>query len=104
MEISCCANNLRFFGLDCSIDLMVRARDYFLLLFLACLWGPSFLLIKIAVVQASPLAVATFRILLGSLILLAVLKMRGTEFKLNMELSKKFMISGFVNMSLPYIL
>jgi drug/metabolite transporter (DMT)-like permease len=83
---------------------MVRARDYFLLLFLACLWGPSFLLIKIAVVQASPLAVATFRILLGSVILLTVLKIRRTAFSMNMDLAKKFMISGFVNMSLPYIL
>jgi drug/metabolite transporter (DMT)-like permease len=83
---------------------MSRARDYFLLLLLACLWGPSFLLIKIAVVQASPLAIATFRILLGSFILLAVLKIRGTAFTMNFDLAKKFMISGFVNMSLPYIL
>lgn len=83
---------------------MIKARDYFLLLFLACLWGPSFLLIKVAVVQASPLAIATFRILLGSLILLAIIKIRGTTFTMNMGLAKKFMISGFVNMSLPYIL
>ncbi|HWA33008.1 MAG TPA: DMT family transporter, partial [Cyclobacteriaceae bacterium] len=83
---------------------MIKARDYFLLLFLACLWGPSFLLIKVAVVQASPLAVATFRILLGSFILLAILRIRRTVFTLNMDLTRKFMISGFVNMSLPYIL
>ncbi len=83
---------------------MIKARDYLLLFFLACLWGPSFLLIKVAVAQASPLAVATFRILIGSFILLAVLKIRGTAFKMNRDLARKFAISGFVNMSLPYIL
>jgi drug/metabolite transporter (DMT)-like permease len=83
---------------------MIKTRDYLLLILLACMWGPSFLLIKIAVVQASPLAVATFRILTGSLILIVILKLRGTPISMNRDLAKKFMISGFFNMSLPYIL
>ncbi len=83
---------------------MIKARDYILLLLLACLWGPSFLMIKIAVGQASPLAVATLRILFGAFILLAVVRIRGTEFKMTADLAMKLAISGFVNMSLPYIL
>jgi drug/metabolite transporter (DMT)-like permease len=83
---------------------MIKPRDYVLLLLLACLWGPSFLLIKIAVGQASPLAVATLRILSGSCILIIVLKLRGTKVDMNWDLAKKFMVSGFFNMSLPYIL
>lgn len=83
---------------------MIKTRDYFLLFFLACLWGPSFLLIKLAVVEATPIMVATFRILLGSFILIAILKIRGTAINMNWDLAKKFAISGFFNMSLPYIL
>ena len=53
------------------------ARPWALLVLLAAIWGSSFPFIKIALVSVPPLTIAATRIALGSLCLLAVLRLRG---------------------------
>lgn len=55
-------------------------RELGALVTLGILWGPSFMWIKIAELELGPLAVATWRLLLGSLVISAVAAVLRTQF------------------------
>lgn len=82
----------------------MKIKNYLLLLLLACLWGPSFMFIKIAVQQASPLAISTFRIVIGATILFIILAIKKASLRKGTIPWYYFAISGFLNMALPYSL
>lgn len=54
-------------------------RDVLLLLALACMWGCSFLFIKVAVDVVAPLWIVALRCVIGASLLLVILRIRGTR-------------------------
>lgn len=55
-------------------------KNFCWLVFLASLWGPSFLFIKIAIIYIEPITLTTFRLGLGSALLFAIVKFRKFKF------------------------
>lgn len=74
------------------------------ILLLALLWGPSFLLIKIAVPEVPPLTLVTLRIGLSALILFAILKYKKISLPKDPKIWKQCFFMGVVASSLPFIL
>ena len=54
-----------------------RLRDWVLLLALGAMWGSAFTFVKIAVVDVPPATVAAGRLVIGVIVLMVVIRMRG---------------------------
>lgn len=79
-------------------------KKYFLLILLALMWGPSFLFIKIAVDEITPLFIATVRVTIGALILVSLLLISKNELPRNPQYIVKFFIAGFFAIAFPFFL
>lgn len=55
----------------------MRLKDFMWLALLSCLWGPSFLFIKMAVVEIPPLTLVTGRVGLAAALLYLILRAQG---------------------------
>jgi len=82
----------------------MKNKNLFLLLLLASCWGPSFLFIKIAVLEVSPLMLAALRIGIGALILNLFLLYKGERLPLTLDFWKKVLVAGFFAQALPFTL
>ncbi|RME41738.1 MAG: EamA family transporter [Caldilineae bacterium] len=74
------------------------------LLVLAALWSPSFLFIKLALVDVPPLTLAATRLTLAAIILVSVLHLRGERLPRRWEVWRKFFFMGFFANALPFAL
>jgi drug/metabolite transporter (DMT)-like permease len=79
-------------------------RSFFWILFLAALWGPSFLFIKVAVAEIPPLTMVTLRVGLAFLLLYLILRMQGKRLPKNPVMWRHFAIMAFVANALPFVL
>ncbi|WP_185154399.1 DMT family transporter [Fulvivirga sp. M361] len=75
-----------------------------MLLLLATLWGPSFLFIKVAIVEIPPVTLAALRIGIGAVFINLYLYMRGGSFIKELAFWKHVTIAGFFAHALPFIL
>ncbi|ELR68885.1 Permease of the drug/metabolite transporter (DMT) superfamily [Fulvivirga imtechensis AK7] len=82
----------------------MKIKNLLLLLLLASLWGPSFLFIKIAVGEISPVTVAALRIVIAAATLYLFIFISGSKQKKNLAFWKHVAITGFFAQSLPFIL
>lgn len=82
----------------------MKLKNLLLLLLLSALWGPSFLFIKIAVVEIGPITLAALRIGLAALILNLWLIAKGYEFNTSWIFWKKVAIAGLFAQALPFVL
>lgn len=85
----------------------MKTRDWFLFWLLGIIWGTSFLWIKIAVQEISPLVLVGFRALFGALgILVILLVSKSREFSWSVIKPNlfNFFILGLVNIALPFLL
>lgn len=80
------------------------AVEIFLLVLLASLWSSSFTFIKVAVETVPPLSVAGGRLLLGSVIFLVVLRLRGLPLPRGWPIWTRFMLIGLFANALPFTL
>lgn len=80
------------------------AVEIVLLVVLAGLWSSSFTFIKIAVETVPPLSVAAGRLLLGSVIFLAVLRLRGLSLPGDWSIRGRFLLIGLFANALPFSL
>lgn len=74
------------------------------IILLALLWGPSFLFIKIAVQEVSPITLVALRITLSTILLLIILKIKKIRLPKDFTVWKHCFFMGFVASSLPFIL
>lgn len=74
------------------------------LLALSAIWGWSFLFIKVAGEDLTPTAVAGGRTLLGAIVLLAFLRVRGTPMPCDAETVRNFLVVGLVGSAVPFAL
>ena len=82
----------------------MRLKNFLLLLFLASLWGPSFLFIKIAVVEIPPITLAAWRIFVAAIVINIYLYARGGAFIKDIQFWKHVTIAGFFAHALPFVL
>lgn len=82
----------------------MKIKNIYLLLLLASCWGPSFLFIKIAVVEIPPVMLAALRIGIGALVLNVILYAIKQRLPVNLLFWKKIFIAGFFAQGLPFIL
>lgn len=82
----------------------MKFKNLVLLLLLASLWGPSFLFIKVAVLEISPLQLAALRIGLAALILNIILLLKGQRLTANLSFWKHVLIAGLFAHTIPFLL
>jgi drug/metabolite transporter (DMT)-like permease len=73
-----------------------------LLMLLSAIWGASFLFIKIGVAEMGPFTFAMLRTLIGSSVLLIVLRLKREGLPRDGKLWLRFGIMGFFNALIPY--
>jgi len=82
----------------------MKIKNLLLLIALATLWGPSFLIIKVAIVEIEPITLAALRIGIAALLLnLYVIPFRKTFVK-DWKFWKHVTIAGFFAQALPFVL
>ena len=79
-------------------------KNIYLLILLALCWGPSFLFIKVAVVEVPPMVLAGLRIGLGATILNLLLLAKKQYLPRSRDFWKKTLIAGFFAQGLPFVL
>lgn len=80
------------------------ARELFLLLLLATLWGSSFTFIKVGVHTIPPVTLIAARTLIAGAILLALLRWRGIAMPRDHAMWRRFMVQAAINSVIPYAL
>lgn len=79
-------------------------RNFLWLLFLAALWGPSFIFIKVAVGEIPPLTLAAGRVALAALVLYLILRLQGRNLPGFGSIWKHFAVMGLFSNALPFTL
>lgn len=81
-----------------------RTFDYGLLGFLALLWGSSYMWIGLALATIPPATLIALRVLLASLVLLAILLARGIAMPRDRRTWRLFLVQSFLNSTGPWLL
>ena len=79
-------------------------RIFLWIVFLAALWGPSFLFIKIAVAEIPPLTLVVGRVGIGAVLIYLVLRLRGRNLPRFGPVWKHFAVMAFFQNALPFAL
>ena len=82
----------------------MKAKNLLMLLILACLWGPSFLLIKIAVAEIPPITLIAGRVGLASIILYTILRLSGGKLPRPGRIWLSLAVVALFQTSLPFVL
>jgi drug/metabolite transporter (DMT)-like permease len=80
----------------------MKNRTTFLLLLLGAIWGASFLFIKIGVTEMGPLTFAMLRVFIGSLGLLAAIRLNGQRIPTDRQTWQRFAVMGAVGITIPF--
>jgi len=83
---------------------MTNSRMIFWLFFLAFLWGPSFVFIKIAVQEIPPLTLVVLRVGFAAVILYTILRLKGLRLPTDKKMWRHFSILGLFAHALPFFL
>jgi drug/metabolite transporter (DMT)-like permease len=75
-----------------------------LLLILGTIWGTSYMLIKIVLVDVGPMTLVTGRLGLAALIIWGLLRLRRTPFPRERKLWIAYAVTGLLNGALPFTL
>lgn len=82
----------------------MKTRNFFLLLFLASLWGPSFLFIKVAVAEIPPITLVLARVGIAAVLLYLVLRLQGHNLPGPSRIWGHIAIVALFHNSLPFVL
>jgi drug/metabolite transporter (DMT)-like permease len=74
-----------------------RTIDFMLLGILACLWGSSYLFIKVAVVSIPPITLIAIRVVIAAAFLLTVMWGQGARFPNDWQIWRLLLIQAFFN-------
>jgi drug/metabolite transporter (DMT)-like permease len=77
------------------------AKDWALLLLLSFLWGGSFFLIDVIVLELPPLTIVTLRVGIAAIVLWTVLLIKGYEVPKSFKLWRAFLMLGLLNNVIP---
>lgn len=82
----------------------MNAKNLFLLILLAALWGPSFLFIKVAVEHIPPLTLVLGRVAIGAMFLLIVLRLASRSLPGDPVLWRHLAVLALLHNALPWTL
>jgi len=82
----------------------MRFKNFLWLLFLAALWGPSFLFIKVAVAEIPPLTLVLGRVGLAAAVLYVVLRTQGRNLPQFGRIWQHFAFVALVHNAIPFVL
>lgn len=82
----------------------MKFKSSMLLIVLALLWGPTFLFVKVAVVEIPPLTLVAARVSLAAVTLYVILKVQGRTLPRFGATWKHFAVAGLLFNALPYLL
>lgn len=82
----------------------MKPKDWVLFLALGLIWGSSFLWIKIAVAEIDPFTLVGWRLLFGTLGMVAVLLVRRPPFPRSPGTWASLAFLGIINTALPFVL
>ena len=85
-------------------DSTMKTRNLLLLLLLATLWGPSFLLIKVAVAEIPPISLIVGRVGLAAVLLYALLRLGGNNLPRPGRIWFPLAVVALFHTSLPFVL
>ncbi|MHB1295815.1 MAG: DMT family transporter [Anaerolineae bacterium] len=80
----------------------MRLVHFGLLLMLSAIWGASFLFIKVGMAEMGPMMFATLRVLVGSLVLLAIVLVRREKVPSDWRTWARFTFMGVFNALIPF--
>ena len=86
------------------INQRMDAKDWAMLLLLSFLWGGSFFLIGVIVVELPPLTIVTLRVGIAAIVLWAVLLINGYDVPKSFKLWRAFFMLGLLNNAIPFSL
>lgn len=82
----------------------MKVKNLLLLLFLASLWGPSFLFIKVAVAEVPPITLVFLRVSLAAVVLFVILRWQGGVIPADRQMLKHLAIMALIHNSVPFVL
>jgi drug/metabolite transporter (DMT)-like permease len=82
----------------------MKLKEWSMFVLLGLIWGSSFLWIKIAVQEISPVILVAFRLLFGLIGLLVVVRLQKQAFPRGRKVLLAYLFMGVFNTALPFIL
>ena len=87
-----------------SVNQIMGFQEWGLIIILSILWGGSFFFVGVAVQDVPPLTIVLCRVALASIILLAVVYLKGDRMPLSPALWGGFIVMGTLNNLIPFSL
>lgn len=82
----------------------MKLKSIHLLILLAVCWGPSFLFIKLALIQLDPILLSVFRIGIGAMVLNIILLLRKDFLPKDKAFWKASAVAAFFSVAFPFML
>ncbi len=82
----------------------MKPKHWFVFILLGLIWSSSFLWIKIAVAEVSPITLVAFRVLFGLLFSLTVILVQRVQIPRTFKEWMPFLILGISNVAIPFFL
>jgi len=82
----------------------MQPKHWFVFILLGAIWSSSFLWIKIAVQEVSPITLVAFRVLFGLLFSIIVITIQRTQIPRDFKSWLPFLILGISNVAIPFFL
>jgi drug/metabolite transporter (DMT)-like permease len=80
----------------------IRLRDWILLLSLGAMWGSAFMFVKIAVATIPPATVAAARLVIGALVLILVIYVRGLRLPAFSGVWRDYAVLALIGHAVPF--
>ena len=87
-----------------SVNQIMGFQEWGLIIILSILWGGSFFFVGVAVKEMPPLTIVLCRVALASIILLAVVYLKGDRMPSSLDLWGGFIVMGALNNLIPFSL
>lgn len=82
----------------------MTTAEWLMIIALSVLWGGSFFFVGVAVQDLPTLTIVVTRVGLAAIILMILMKARGIPFPMSMSVWGAFLVMGFLNNAVPFLL
>ncbi|MCA9899129.1 MAG: EamA family transporter [Ardenticatenaceae bacterium] len=82
----------------------MKLKNFLLLIFLAALWGPSFLFIKVAVAEIPPITLVLGRVGIAAVLLTVFLLVQGKSLPRSRTVWRHLAVMGLIHNTIPFVL
>lgn len=82
----------------------MTATEWAMIIVLSVLWGGSFFFVGVAVQDLPTLTIVVTRVGLAAIILMILMRARGTPFPAGIPIWRAFLVMGFLNNAVPFLL